>query len=289
MISSKERRNIKYKLTLTTSIKKILPIFLIILFRCNSINSNQVVGNWVITSVYDKDVNLVPNKKAYMANLNDQFLYNRLVFRSNGDFESPDDKYDDVNIFGSWKLDGDLINVKINEGAGTQYRILNISDSTLSLNEDYYTFKLSRLPFYRPANDTLRIGSYFIDKGLADQPFFKIIDDDTDSLLSYVIDSTTYFIWINNSILDNYGLDHYHFKIWSDKNCNLMKTTRRNLFELEVLKTTDLDSVIIEYSFKFKMDSIIVQERNWTDHVKNKYIDKYSILPESGHLSVPIK
>lgn len=225
-----------------------VSFLLILLIGCQpNIDSSQVVGNWIIESVKDQYSSKIPDSENYIKNLNDEYLDGRLVFRANGFFESPDDKFDDVHIYGNWELIGDQLIVNYDQGTGTEYNIMKISDSTLLLTEDSYTFKLSKLPFFRPANDTLRTGSYFTDMMRDHNPFFKIVDDDSDSILNYVTDSTTYFIWINNSILDNYSLEHYNFKIWSDSNCKLLKTARKNLYELVVSKTSTTDSISIDH------------------------------------------
>lgn len=241
--------------------KKTIIFFLPIIFlTCckRTYDTESVAGNWKVVSVdYPNFLSNREIQSNYEQTINDQYIDSRIVLRQNGVFEIPDDQFDEFHLKGSWDISDNKIIVDFDEGTGTEYIIKAFNKSSLILQEDDMTFRLVRMPFNRPKNDTIIFSNF---SKSTDFQLFAILDatgNKQPNPLSFVTDSTSYFIYIQSPFLSNYDLEHYEVEIDVTMNGTLHRTARKNQYELYVKKRSQIDSIKFEFNFHYTEDSII--------------------------------
>ena len=239
------------------------------LFGCNfSFDREDIIGNWkVVSASYPKFTSDPVLQSNYESEENAFYIGSRYVIRENGVFEQPDDEFDNSHSKGYWDLQWNQLIVDYSEseyGGEVEYSILDVTDSTLTLLDEDITLLLTKLPFYRPKNDTI-IFTHIASN--PSYPLFQIYDvsnNQSPTLLKSVKDSTSYFIRLKNPNLTNYALENYDFNIEVGQNGVIHGTWKKGQYELFVNKDALIDSLEIIVSLEYDQDSIIALGYNQT-------------------------
>lgn len=130
--------------------------------------------------------------------------------------------------------------------------------------------------------DTLKYGDYYRDQGNKDNIYFRIYEAETDTIISHLVDGYVYQVRFEVPRLD-------YLKVVPRiiNNGSIERTD--STYTLKVNRTDESNYMQIDFELDLKGDSIIIQNRDWSDSTKTTFVETFVGFKPRGAFRISIK